>query len=119
MGSFRNPDFVERQNTATKAKKAALEKFHANAADPALAERQAARMADAAGRTAARTARAAEKAEKRTLDAEAAKQAERDAAAQAARALAENAERELASQAERKAARDARYAARKARSKRR
>jgi Family of unknown function (DUF6481) len=119
MGSFKNPDFVERQNTATKAKKAALEKFRANATDPAFAERQTARMASAADRTAAKKAREVEKAEKRALDAEVAKQAERDAAVQVGRALAENANRELALQAERKAARDARYAARKARSKRR
>ena len=119
MSSFKNPNFVERQDAATKAKKAAWEKFRANAADPAVAERQAARMASAADRIAATKARGVEKAEKRAFDAEAAKQAERDAIVQAERALNETANRELALQAQRKAARDIRYAARKARSKRR
>ena len=119
MGSFKDPDFVERQNTATKAKKAALEKFRAHADDPAFAERQTVRMASAADRTAAKKVRETEKAEKRALDAEVARQAERNAAAQVERALAEKANLELALRAERKAARDTRYAARKARSKRR
>jgi Family of unknown function (DUF6481) len=119
MGSFKNPDFVERQNMATEAKKAALEKFRAKAADPAFAQRQTERMASAAERAAARKAHAVAKSEKQALDAELTKQAERDAAVQAERILADNANRELALQAERKVARDARYAARKARSKRR
>ena len=119
MGGFKHPDFLERQEAAAKARQAALEKFRASAADPAFAERQTARTASAADRTAVRKARAVAKAEKSALDAEAAKQAERDAAEQAGRALAENANRELALRAESKAARDARYAARKARSKRR
>ena len=119
MGSFKDSDFIERQDTASRAKKAALEKFRANAADPAFAERQSAWMASAAERTAARRVREIERAEKRALDAEVAKQAEHDAAQRAQRALAENADRELALQAERKAVRDARYAARKERSKRR
>ena len=119
MASFRDPDFTERRNTATKAKKAALQKFRDNAADPAFAQRQTAWMESAAGRAASKKAREAEKAEKRALEAEAAKQAERDAAERAERALAENADRERVLEAERKAARDARYAARNARSKRR
>src|SRR5262245_42718006 len=119
MGGFKDPDFVERQNAAAKARQAVLDKFRATAADPVLAERQTARMADASERAAARKARAAEKAEKQATAAEAAKQAERDAAAQAERARAEDADRERALRAEQKAARDARYAARKVRSKRR
>jgi Family of unknown function (DUF6481) len=119
MRNFRNPDFIERQNTATKAKKAALEKFCANAADPAFAERRIARMADTANRTAAKKAHEVERVEKKALAAEVARQAERDAAALKERALIESANRDLAKQAEGKAARDARYAARKARSKRR
>jgi hypothetical protein len=39
MSRMRDPDFVERQETAAKAKKAALEKFLAKATDAALAER--------------------------------------------------------------------------------
>jgi hypothetical protein len=64
MGGFKTPDFVERQNAATKAKKAALEKFRAKATDPAFVERQRAPMASAADRTGAKKARAVEKAEK-------------------------------------------------------
>jgi len=54
MGGFKTPDFVERQKTAAKAKKAALEKFRAKATDPAFSERQTARVASAADRTAAK-----------------------------------------------------------------
>jgi hypothetical protein len=100
------------------AKKAALEKFRARGVDPALAERLTARIASAANRRAAKNIREVEKAEKKARDAERAQQAERDAAVLAERAAAESANRELALQAERKAARDARYAARKSRSKR-
>ena len=117
MRRSKAPDFVERRNAATNAKKAALEKFRAHAIDPALAERQAARLALAGERTAAKKAREIKKAERKAHDAELAMEAKRAADAQAERALAEAATRELALQTERKAARDARYAARKARSK--
>jgi hypothetical protein len=43
MAGFKNPDLHERQEAAAKAKKAALQKFLAKAADPALAERLTAR----------------------------------------------------------------------------
>ena len=118
MAGFKNPNFIERQEAAAKAKKAALEKFLAKAADPALAERLTARTASAADRKAVRNARETEKAETKARDAERALKAERDAALQAERDKAERAERELALQAEQKAARDARYAARKSKSKR-
>ena len=117
--SFKQPDFLERQEAAAKARKAALEKFRAKAADPALADRLTARTASAADRKAIKNVREIEKAEKKARDAERAQQAERDAAMQAERAKAESAQRELALETERKAARDARYAARKSRSKRR
>jgi hypothetical protein len=119
MSGFKQPNLVERQEAAAKAKKAALEKFRAKAADPALAERLTARTTSAADRKAVKNTRDIEKAEKKAQDAERAQQAERDAAMQAERAKAESAQRELALEAERKAARDARYAARKSRSKRR
>jgi len=118
MAGFRNPDFTERQEAAAKAKKAALEKFRAKAADPTLAERLTARTVSAADRKAIKDAREAEKAEQKAREAERAAQAARDAAAAAERAKIENADREVALQAEQKAARDARYAARKTRSKR-
>jgi hypothetical protein len=118
MSGFKQPDFRERQEAAAKAKKTALEKFRAKAADPALAERQNARTASAAERNAIKHLRDTEKAEKKARDAERARQAERDAAVQAERAKAETEERERALQVEQKAARDARYAARKSRSKR-
>jgi hypothetical protein len=118
MAGFKNPNLLERQEAAAKAKKAALQKFLAKAADPALAERLTARTADAVERRAVRTVRDAEKAETKARDAERALKAERDAALQAERDKAERAQRELALQAEQKAARDARYAARKSKSKR-
>ena len=119
MGGFKQPDLIERQEAAAKAKKAALEKFRAKAADPALADRLTARTASAADRKALKSVREIEKAEKKVRDAERAQQAERDAAMQAERAKAESAQRKLALQAEQKTARDARNAARKSRSKRR
>jgi hypothetical protein len=118
MAGFKNPNLLERQEAAAKAKKAALQKFLAKAADPALAERLTARTAGAAERQAVRSVRQAEKAETKAQNAERALKAERDAALQAERDKAERTQRELALQAEQKAGRDARYAARKTRSKR-
>jgi hypothetical protein len=119
MAGFKQPDFIERQEAAAKARKLALEKFRAKIADPALAKPRTARAARAAERSGIKTSREIERAEKKAREAERAQQAERDAAIEAERAKAESAERERASQAEQKAARDARYAARKSRSKRR
>jgi hypothetical protein len=45
MGGFKQPDFIERQEAAAKAKKVAREKFRAKAADPSLADRLTARTA--------------------------------------------------------------------------
>jgi hypothetical protein len=118
MAGFKQPDFVERQEAATKARKAALEKFRAKAADPGLAERLTERTARAAERDALKTKREIERAENKAREAERAQAAAREAAIAAERAKVEIAERELARQAEQKAARDARYAARKTRSKR-
>ncbi len=119
MAGFKQPDFIERQAAAAKARKAALEKFRAKTADPGLAERLTERTARAAERGAIKTSREIEKAENKAREAERAQQAKRDAAIEAERAKAESAERERALQAEQKAARDARYAARKSRSKKR
>jgi hypothetical protein len=118
MAGFKQPDFIERQAAAAKARKAALEKFLAKAADPALAERLTERTASAAGRKAVRNVRQAEKAEKKVRDAEHAERTKREAALQAERDKIASAERERGLQAESKAARDARYAARKSRKKR-
>ena len=118
MNSFNKPDFVERRDAAAHAKKAALEKFHKSAADPAFAERQTARIASAHTRRAAKKVREIEKAEEKVRETKRAQQAERDAAIRAEQAAAESANREVILQAERKAGRDARYAARKSRSKR-
>jgi hypothetical protein len=126
MAGFKDADFLERRKAATKAKKAALEKFRANAAanDSNFAERQAglqatreARDTRAADRKAARTAHDAEIAAQSKRDHEAMAQADQDAATQKERDRAQHAEREIALQAEGKKARDARYAARKARQK--
>src|SRR6202161_2487248 len=118
MAGFKNPDLHERQEAAAKAKKAALQKVLAKAADPALAGRFTARTASAADRRAVRSVREVEKTETKARDTERALKAERDAALQAERDKAERAQRELALHAEQKAARDARYAARKSKSKR-
>jgi hypothetical protein len=116
MGKARSkePEFLERQTAAANAKKALLERFRANAADPATATAQEKRVAEAAERTAARKVREAEKAERKAREAEAAAAAKREAAAQAEHAAAEMAERKRAAETQAKADRDARYAARKA-----
>ena len=114
MSGFKKPNFVDRQDSAAKAKRAALEKFRASAADPAFEERLGVRIAGAVKRRAAKNVREIEKVENKLRNAERAQQAERDAA----HAAAESANREASLRAEQKAARDARYAARKSRSKR-
>src|ERR1700746_865543 len=86
---LKNRDFIERQEVAAKARKVALEKFRAKAADPALAQRLTARAARAAERSSIKTAREIERAEKEAREAERAQQAERDAAVEAERAKAE------------------------------
>jgi hypothetical protein len=118
MNAFKNDDdFNERLGTAAKAKQALLEKFRARPKpdDPAAVERQAARLAISRARDVRIAERkAAREAEAVRLQAEAARQAAEEAARRAA-VEAEQAAREAALEAERKAARDARYAARKAR----
>ena len=117
MSSFKEPSLADRQKAATTAKKAALNRFRENLADPALAERQAARhvtrITRAAERKAAKMTREVELAEQAARDLELAKQAERDAAAKAEQRAAQV----VALEADQKEARDARYAARKARKK--
>ena len=117
MAGFKDLDFIERRNAAANARKAALEKFRAHAADPASAERQKVRTADAVERAEAKRVRDIEKAERKARDAKLALEAKAEAALQAERALAEKAKRELALESERKLARDARYAARKSKKK--
>jgi Family of unknown function (DUF6481) len=118
--AHKNASFSDRLNAAAAAKKAALERFHTRPGpdDPAVREQQAARKAisDArevrvAERQAAREAEAAHQAVEQA--AKAAEQAAREA--EERRLTAETAARAVALEAERKAARDARYAARKAR----
>ena len=64
MTGFKQPDFIERQEAAAKARKVALEKFRAKAAEPALADRLIARAARAAERSAIKATRKIERAEK-------------------------------------------------------
>ena len=117
MGSFKEPSLAERQKAAKTAKKAALNKFRESLADPALAERQAARhvtrITRAVDRKAAKMAREVELAQQTAREQELAKQAERDAAAKVEQHAAEVVARE----SNQKEARDARYAARKVRKK--
>jgi hypothetical protein len=107
MSAFKNSDdFSERLSTAAKARQAILEKFRARprADDPAVVERQAARLATSEAREARKAVRLAETS-----------RSEEEAIRRAAEEVAEKAAREVTLEAERKAARDARYAARKAR----
>jgi hypothetical protein len=117
MRGFREPGFADRQKAALEAKKNLLNKFRAQPGhdDPAVAARRAEREAIAANREKARLAREAEKAEQK-------QRAEEAAAAEAARVARkkeEEAARQAEIEAEQKAKRDARYAARKERGKKR
>ena len=98
MGSFKEPSLAERQKAAKTAKKAALNKFRESLADPALAERQAARhvtrITRAVDRKAAKMAREVELAQQTARDQELVKQAERDAAGAAEQHAAEVVARE-------------------------
>jgi hypothetical protein len=125
MSGFKDSDdFNERLSTAAKAKQATLEKFRARARadDPAVLERQAARLATSQAREARKAARVAEitRSEEEAIR-HAAEEAARKAtvaaeeAARKAAAEAEKAALEVTLEAERKTARDARYAARKSR----
>jgi hypothetical protein len=115
MSGFKEPSFADRQKAAQEARQNILKKFRSQpgADDPEVVKRRAEREAHAAEREKARLAREAAKAEQAAREAEAAAQA----AAQLAREKEEAAAREAALEVERKAERDARYAARKNRKK--
>jgi hypothetical protein len=115
MSGFREPGFADRQKSAQQAKRDLLNKFRTQPGydDPDVAKRRSEREAIAANREQARLAREAEKAEAKRLEEEA-------AAAEAARIAREKEEeeaREASLEADQKAKRDARYAARKERGK--
>ena len=115
MSGFKEPGFADRQKAALQAKRNLLDKFRAQPGpdDPEVQKRRAEREAIAARREATRLAREAEFAEQRRREEEA-------AAAEAtriAREKEEEATRLAALEAEQKAKRDARYAARKERGK--
>ncbi len=115
MSNFREPGFADRQKAAQQAKRDLLNKFRAQPGhdDPEVIRGRAEREALAANRETARLAREAEKLEAKRREEEA-------AAAEAARIAREKEEEEAraaAAEAENKAKRDARYAARKERGK--
>jgi hypothetical protein len=112
---------LERRNNAAAVKKAMLEKFRANAQDPALEEArlkriaiQEAREVRQAERDAARKVQEAELARLAAIEAEKQLQAKREAEELEALMAAEKEAAAEALLAEQKAARDARYASRKA-----
>jgi hypothetical protein len=115
MNGFKEPGFTDRQKAAQQAKQNLLNKFRAQPGpdDPEVAKRRAEREAVAAKREQMKLEREAAKAEEARLKAEAAA-AE---AARIAREKEEEAERLSAMEAEQKAKRDARYAARKSKGK--
>ena len=115
MSGFKEPSFADRQKAAQEARKNILNKFRSAPGidDPAVAQRRAERETQAAERAKAKLARDAAKAEQKIREAEAAA----EAAAALVREKEEAAAREVALEAERKAARDARYAARKGKGK--
>ena len=115
MSGFKQPGFADRQKAAQQARKSLLDKFRAQPGpdDPEVVKRREERQAIASRREQARLEREAAKAEEQRHQEEA-------AAAEAARLAreAEEAAARLAEvEAEQKAKRDARYAARKARGK--
>jgi len=115
MSNFKEPGFADRQKAAAQAKQNLLNKFRAQPGhdDPDVAKRRAEREAVAANREKAKVAREAGKAEakQRAVEAKAAE------AARIAREKEEEAARQVAVEADQKAKRDARYAARKDRGK--
>ena len=115
MSGFKEPNFADRQKAAAQAKKDLLNKFRAQPGhdDPDVAKRRAEREAAAANREKAKVAREAAKAEAKLREMET-KAAE---AARLAREKEEEAARLAALEADQKAKRDARYAARKDRGK--
>ena len=115
MSGFKEPGFTDRQKAAQQAKRNLMEKFRAQPGpdDPDVAKRRAEREAIAAKRETARLEREAARAEQARLEAEVAA-AE---AARMAREKEEEAARLEALEAEQKAKRDARYAARKSKGK--
>ncbi|MEF2073723.1 DUF6481 family protein [Consotaella aegiceratis] len=133
MPSFNGNDFNERRKNASESKKALLERARAKASDPDLLKRQEERRKIAEARAERAAAREAEK--ERQRQEEAALMAELEAEERARQAEVEERQRAeeeakkkasddmvsrlLADEAERKAKRDARYAARKARTARR
>ena len=117
MAGFKSPDFLERQEAAAKARKAALQKFLAKAADPALATADGANS----GRCRAPGGQNCSPGRKgRNQSAKCRTRAQggtrRRFTGRARQGRARPARARLASQT--KAGRDARYAARKTRSKR-
>jgi hypothetical protein len=126
MSGFKEPDFLERRNAAANARKAALDKFRAQAGGTASGQRQAERGAEhpPAAHTARdqrtterKTARAARQSEATVKAArEAAEQPKREATA-AERQRAKQAKRKVAHDTERTVARDTRSAPRKERGK--
>jgi Family of unknown function (DUF6481) len=117
MSGFKEPGFTDRQKAAQQAKQDLLNKFRAQPGpdDPDVAKRRAEREAIAARREKTRLDREAAKADEKRREEEAVA-AE---AARIAREKEEEAARLAAVEAEQKAKRDARYAARKARGKKR
>ena len=117
MSGFKEPSFADRQKAAQEARKNILNKFKSQPGldDPEVANRRAEREAQAAERAKAKLAREAAKAEQKLRE----EQAAAEAAAQIAREKEEALAAEAALEAEKKAARDARYAARKGKGKKR
>jgi hypothetical protein len=115
MNGFKEPGFSDRQKAALQAKQNLLNKFRAQPGpdDPEVAKRRAEREAVAAKREQMKLDRETAKAEQARLKAEAA-EAE---AARIAREKEEETERLAAMEVEQKAKRDARYAARKSKGK--
>jgi Family of unknown function (DUF6481) len=117
MSGFKEPGFADRQKAAQQARQNLLNKFRAQPRpdDPEVAKRRAEREAIVANRERLKQEREAAKAEQKRREEEAAA-AE---AARIAREKEEEAARQAALEAEQKAKRDARYAARKGRGKKR
>ena len=117
MSGFKEPGFEERKKAALKARESLLQKFRAQPGpdDPEVARRRAEREAIAANRARVKQERAATKANQKRREEEAVA-AE---AARIAREKEEAAEQLAQLEADQKAKRDARYAARKARGRKR
>jgi hypothetical protein len=118
MKGYKETDAAGREQASRERKKAAVQKFQAHTRDSQLEQRLTEREAGNAARSTLRAEGKAARAQKEAHEAEVAHRSAVAAAEKAQDDLEQQRLGKVADEADRKAARDARYAARKARTRR-